>query len=107
MLVDENSRAVMVRVWVALLLLLSASVAAGQPYVDPMTTCLNNYVLPNLESKLSAKQLTDDAFNACDKQVNDWLKPFEAIGRRDESYASMHDFYVRMIGIRRKSESKK
>ncbi|NRN30001.1 hypothetical protein [Photorhabdus heterorhabditis] len=73
-------------------------------YADPMTTCLNDYVLPKLSADILPEKLVDNAFITCKSQVDEWLKPFEAIDKREENYKSMHDFYVRMVNIRRKAE---
>lgn len=85
-------------------LFLPFSVFAETLYGDPMTICLNDYVIPKLATTTTAKQLTDDAFSSCKSQVDDWLKPFEVINKKEESYKSMHDFYIRMIETRRKAE---
>lgn len=92
------------KVWIVSCLVLSFSAIAEKPYGDAMTTCLNDYVFPKLVTTTPAKQLTDEAFSACKSKVDEWLKPFEEIDKRDESYKSMHDFYIRMIEVRRKAD---
>ncbi|CDH05401.1 conserved hypothetical protein [Xenorhabdus bovienii str. oregonense] len=71
----------------------------------PMTTCLNDYVIPKLTTDIPPKKLVDDAFIACKPQVDEWLEPFEPINKREENYKTMYDFYIRMINIRWKTES--
>lgn len=91
---------------IILLLLASAPVVvAADMYVDSMTACLNDHTIPRIEEKVQAKEIVDEAYATCDKQVKEWQEgrkdlPDEMQARQDKE---VYDFYIRMIDIRRKA----
>ncbi|MGB9097925.1 hypothetical protein [Erwinia sp.] len=96
--------------WIVVCLIFMASSAlAEREYEPPLVRCLNDNVFPDIPSSTSAVTIVDEAFKKCSKEVNIWIKEREALSPKIQAsqYVELHDFYIRMIEIRREIIAKR
>lgn len=96
--------------WILVCLIFIASCAlADREYEPPLVRCLNDIVIPEIPSSKPAVEIVDIAFSKCSKEVNIWMKERESLSQEMQvsQYKELHDFYIRMIEIRRKVIAKR
>ncbi|CAX60757.1 Uncharacterized protein EbC_32260 [Erwinia billingiae Eb661] len=91
------------------MIFMASSALAEREYEPPLVRCLNDNVLPEIPSNRSAVTIVDEAFKKCSKNVNIWMKERESLSPNIQTsqYGELHDFYIRMIEIRRKVIAKR
>ncbi|WP_255427344.1 hypothetical protein [Serratia sp. JUb9] len=81
---------------------------SAEQYGTPLSSCLNDQTIPFINTDKPAVEIVDTAYEQCNKENLKWKeerKPLspEIVAKQD---GELHDFYVRMIEIRRKAADK-
>ncbi|MBC3212712.1 hypothetical protein [Serratia fonticola] len=84
-----------------------SSASAGQ-FGTPVSICLNDQTIPLINTDKPAVEIVNTAYEQCHEVILQWkeqrkLLPPEMVAKQDEE---LHDFYVHMIEVRRKTTEK-
>lgn len=76
-------------------------------FEPPEIRCLNDQTLPFIQSERDARKVVDDAFAHCRAELETWKSMRSSLPQdmQAKQYHELHDFYVRLIDIRRRAES--
>ncbi|SUQ58637.1 Uncharacterised protein [Raoultella terrigena] len=82
-----------------------ASGASAEQFGTPVSICLDSHTLPLIKTDKPAAEIVDAAWRQCAEELQQWRDerkslPSEMVTKQDQQ---LHDFYVRMIEIRRKA----
>lgn len=86
-----------------ILLSLFSSVSYANDYGPPIAVCLNNHVIPFIDTAIPANEIVDNAYASCAKEVENWRNERKSLPREmtDKQDKELRDMYVRTIEIRR------
>lgn len=74
-----------------------SSVASPLDQSNPMTDCLNDQILPQLNSALPPEQIVNPAFIQCKPLIDGWLAGYPQGEKRQQLYRYLYQFYISLL----------